>query len=125
MVGSGAQCGIGLPGILILLALAVFFVALLVKMGPAYMTYFQVRAMMDRVMEKPDLQGAGTRQILSAMSRQLSIDGIRTVEQSDFAVKREGSEVYLVLDYQAQTHLGFNVDVLMHFTHRTPFPPRS
>jgi hypothetical protein len=113
-----------LAGILIVLALAAFFVTLLVRMGPSYMTYFQVRSLMDRVMEKPELRGAGTRQVLAAVSRQLYIDGVRTVDKSDFQIKREGNEVFLVLDYQAQEHLGFNVDVLMHFEHRVPFPPR-
>lgn len=119
-----AQRGVGLAGILIVLALAAFFVTLLVRMGPSYMTYFQVRSLMDRVMEKPELRGAGTRQVLAAVSRQLYIDGVRTVDKSDFQIKREGNEVFLVLDYQAQEHLGFNVDVLMHFEHRVPFPPR-
>ncbi|WP_200346949.1 DUF4845 domain-containing protein [Halochromatium glycolicum] len=119
-----AQRGVGLAGILIVLALAAFFVTLLVRMGPSYMTYFQVRSLMDRVIEKPELRGAGTRQVLAAVSRQLYIDGVRTVDKSDFQIKREGNEVFLVLDYQAQEHLGFNVDVLMHFEHRVPFPPR-
>lgn len=118
------QRGIGFVGILILIALIVFFATLVAKMGPSYMTYFQVRAVMDRVMADPELRGGGTRQVLEALSRQLYIDGVRSIEKSDFHVKREGNEVYLVLDYEAQTHLGFNVDALMHFDYRVPFPPR-
>lgn len=108
--------------VLIVIVLIAFFATLLAKMGPAYLSYYQVRSVMERVVAKPDLQGAGARQVLSALSSQLNIDGIRTISTKDFKVQRENNEVLLVLDYQVQEHLGFNVDVLMHFHHQVPFP---
>lgn len=105
-----------------MLVLVVFFITLAIKMVPSYMTYFQVRGVMDRVVEKPELRRVGARQVLAAVSRQLDIDSIRSVTAKDFSLERDGDRTFLALDYSVQEHMGFNVDVLMHFDHRLELP---
>ncbi|MEA3640046.1 MAG: DUF4845 domain-containing protein [Lamprobacter sp.] len=79
---------------------------------------------MERVVERPELANAGPRAVLAAVTRQLGIDNLRSVEAKDFHVTREGEETLLSVDYQVQEHIGYNVDVLMHFQHavRQPRP---
>ncbi|MBK5941699.1 DUF4845 domain-containing protein [Halochromatium roseum] len=118
----GPQRGFGLGKVLVVLLLVVFFVSLGIKMAPSYLTYFQVRNIMERVVERPELAGAGSRAILAAVTRQLGIDAVSSVDAKDFHLSREGEDTLLNLDYQVQQHVGFNVDVLMHFEHSVVLP---
>jgi hypothetical protein len=118
------QGGFGLAQLLIVLVLVVFFISLAIKMVPSYMTYFQVRGVMDRVVEKPEIRGAGAREVLSAIGRQLDVDGVRSVTTKDFGLERARDATMLVLDYSVQQHIGLNVDVVMHFDHRVELPRR-
>lgn len=118
------QAGFGLGKLLIVLVLVVFFINLAINMVPSYMTYFQVRGVMDRVVEKPELRGAGARDVLAAIARQLDIEGVRSVATKDLALERVGDASELVLDYSVQQHVGLNVDVVMHFNHRVELPRR-
>lgn len=117
-----SQRGFGLGKVLVVLLLVVFFVSLGIKMAPSYLTFLQVRSAMDRVVERPELVGAAPRTILAAVTRQLDIDGVRSVDSKDFHVSREGDDILLSVDYQVQEHVGLNVDVLMHFEHAVALP---
>lgn len=117
-----AQRGLGLFQVLVVLLLVVFFVNIGIKMAPSYLTFFQVRGAMERVVERPEMVGAAPRAVLAAVTRQLGIDGVRSVDTKDFRVTREGDDILLSLDYQVQEHIGLNVDVLMHFEHAVALP---
>lgn len=112
-----SQRGFGLGKVLVVGLLVVFFVSLGIKMLPAYLSFMQVRSVMDRVVERPELAGAGPRAVLAAVTRQLGIDNLRAVDAQDFSVSREGEDTLFSVDYQVQRHIGLNVDVLMHFEH--------
>lgn len=116
------QRGFGLAKVLLVLLLVVFFVNLGIKMLPSYLTFLQVRSLMERVVERPELVGGGSREVLGAVRRQLGIDSLRSVDTQDFRVFRDGEEILLGVDYQVQKHIGFNVDVLMHFDHSVVLP---
>lgn len=118
----GPQRGFGLGKVLVVLLLVVFFVSLGIKMAPSYLTYYQVRNIMERVVERPELAGAGSRAVLAAVTRQLGIDAVSSVDAKDFHLSREGEDTLLNLDYMVQQHVGFNVDVLMHFEHSVALP---
>lgn len=116
------QRGFGLGKVLVVLLLVVFFVSLGIKMAPSYLTYYQVRNIMERVVERPELVGAGPRAVLAAVTRQLGIDAVSSVDAKDFQFTREGEDTLLNLDYKVQQHVGLNVDVLMHFEHSVALP---
>lgn len=120
--GRSGDRGFALGKFLLILALVIFFVTLAIKMVPAYLTYYQVRSVMERVVDKPELRGAGAREVLAAVDRQLNIESIRSVGRDDFGFERSGDEVVLALDYEVREHIGFNVDVLMQFDHQVVLP---
>lgn len=116
------QRGFGLGKVLVVALLVVFFVSLGIKMLPSYLSFMQVRSVMDRVVERPELAGAGPRAVLAAITRQLGIDNLRAVDKQDFSVSREGEDTLVSVDYQVQQHIGLNVDVLMYFEHSVVLP---
>jgi hypothetical protein len=112
-----SQRGFGLAKFLLALVLVAFFVTLGIKMLPSYLTFYQVRTLMDRVAAKPELRGSGPRPVLEAVLRQLSIDNVYSVRSEDFSVERDGDETRLRVAYQVQKPIALNVEVLMHFEH--------
>lgn len=118
-----AQRGFGLAKFLLAVVLVAFFVNLGIKMLPSYLTFFQVRTVMERVASRPELLGAGPRPVLEAILRQLSIDKARTVGGEDFDVERDGGETRLRVAYEVQRPIGLNVDVLMRFQHSVSLTP--
>ena len=118
------QRGIGFGGALILMVLIIFFATLAIRMAPAYITFLQVRSVMDNLHQKPEVVEGGPRKIMTTLSNQLNIEGIRVVSPGDFNLAKGKQGLELSLAYEVREHLFFNVDVVMRFAHQTVFPER-
>lgn len=112
------QRGMGLGAVLIVIVLVVFFVHVAIAMVPAYAGYWQVRSIMDRMPEKPEVIAKGPRSILQNLGTQLSINNVRNVSRSDFKLERAEDGLNLKLSYQVREQLIANVDVIMTFDHQ-------
>lgn len=107
----------GLSAALIVIVLVVFFVHAAIAMVPAYAGYWQVRSIMDRMPEKPEVIAQGPRSILQNLGTQLNINNVRSVSGKDFKLERAEDGLNLKLSYQVREHLIANVDVIMTFDH--------
>ena len=107
---------------MVMLVLIVFFVTLAIKMVPSYITFAQVKSMMDALPQKPAVVTGGPRAIMNTLGTQLGIEGIRSIGTSDFKLAKTGDGLELQLDYEVRQPIVGNVDVVMRFAHTTPFP---
>jgi hypothetical protein len=111
------QRGVSFGAVMIVLVLVIFFVNLLVTMGPSYLTFWQVRSAMDALREKPDVIAGGPHAILNSLRSQLSINNVRSVKSDAFDFEKTKDGWQLITSYDVQKHIAFNVDVVMHFTY--------
>ncbi|MGB5832499.1 MAG: DUF4845 domain-containing protein [Thiohalocapsa sp.] len=111
------QRGASLGIVLIVIVLVVFFGNLAVNMIPAYMTFMQVRASMASLHAKEDVIAGGPRKIMNALSSQLYINDVRTIDPKSFKIRRAKDGLELTADYEVQKHVFMNVDVVMHFVY--------
>lgn len=135
------QGGMGTLAILVIISLLVFFITLIFKLGPAYMTYATVKSVMDAVASQPVPAAGGAREILSQIGKRLDINNVRGVESvcgedgaeakpsrdtgegsrlagMDFKVRRKEDKNYAVtVNYQQCEHLFFNISALMDFAY--------
>lgn len=111
------QRGMGLGAVLIVIVLVVFFVRVAIAMVPAYAGYWQVRSIMDRMPEKPEVIAKGPRSILQSLGMQLNINNVGNIRRKDFKLERVDDGLNLLLSYQVREHLIANVDVVMTFDH--------
>jgi hypothetical protein len=112
------QRGAGFGGIMIVIVLVVFFANLAIVMAPSYATFWQVRSMMDGLVERDDILAKGARGISNSLSSQLNVNSIRDLRVGDFKLERIQGGHNLILDYEVRKHLFFNVDVVMDFAHQ-------
>jgi hypothetical protein len=111
-------------GALVVIVLVVFFATIAINMAPAYVTFMQVRSVIDGLHDKPEVVAAGRAKILRNIDSQLNIEGIRSVGTKDFQVAKGSDGLEVSVDYEVRKHLFFNVDVVMHFAHTTLLPGR-
>lgn len=115
---SAGQQGIGMTGVLFGIAVAVFVLTVLFKLGPAYMNYWSLRSIMNSVAESPQPIAGGKPEIMRAFETRMMVNDIRNVDAKSFTVKRAGENALDVsLDYERREHLFFNVDVVLTFHH--------
>lgn len=120
------QRGMSFSSIMLMVALAAFFLTLLFKMGPAYFQFWTVRSTMNGLLEDPQLGKQGPRAILSSIDKRLYINEVRTVPNDSFSVKgtKDGKSWDVTVHYVVQQHIGANVDVLMTFDYAITLPKK-
>ncbi|MBK1723780.1 DUF4845 domain-containing protein [Thiocystis violacea] len=113
------QRGMGMLGVIVLIALAAFFATIILKVGPLYLDFWTLRTIMEEVKANPQQIEGGARGITSAIDRRLNINSVYGRKGSDFIVKKVDGNTYRVtLDYEDRVHLFFNVDAVASFSHQ-------
>jgi hypothetical protein len=114
--------GIGLFGIMFWIAFVSGAVSLAAKLGPAYMQFATVKSVMNGIQADPELAGKSPREIASALSKRLDINGVRGVSEKDFKLESAGAKRELVVAYEVREAVVANVDAVMVFKHRVALP---
>jgi len=104
---------------MLIIVLIVFFATVAINTVPSYMTFWQVRSIMEGLHEKPDVVAGGRGKILTSIDSQLNINGIRLLHRNDFHIEKGSQGLEVSVDYEVRKHLFFNVDVVMSFAHTT------
>jgi hypothetical protein len=112
------QRGMGAAGFLFLIVLAIVIVTLVMKLGPVYMQYFEIRSIMHNVAEDPELLKKGRYGILRSIEDRLDINYIENVTKNDFKLKKVENGDQLSVKYEVREHLFANLDALMTFSHQ-------
>jgi hypothetical protein len=118
------QRGASFSGVILMMGILSLALTIVLKMGPSYFKYWQVKSAMEAVQERPDALAGGPRGIIDAITKQLYIDEVRSVTSKDFKVKnsKDGRNFDITVVYEEKKHIGFNVDVLMTFEHTESIP---
>jgi len=118
---AARQRGLGFSSLITIIALAAFFGAILLKVGPLYMSFWTVRSIMEDTAESydPSKEGSSTRAILMSIEKRLDVNGVEHVKGSDFEIERTGERRFkVILNYEQRVHLFFNIDVVAAFNHQ-------
>lgn len=112
------QRGIGMGGIFLTILLAAFVGTVLVRLGPAYMSFWTLRSVMKGVATSPEPVTGGKRGILDLIGRRLDINDVEGIDPKAFKIEKTGEDSYEVtVAYERREHLFFNIDAVMAFKH--------
>ena len=111
------QRGITLIGFAIVLSVVGFFAYLVMRIGPAYIEYYNVVTAMKGVAKEP---GSGTwtpRDIQNALDRRMYINYVdeNHVNARSFEIKRKGGKTTLRAYYEVREDLFYNLDFVATF----------
>ncbi|HYN78073.1 MAG TPA: DUF4845 domain-containing protein [Lamprocystis sp. (in: g-proteobacteria)] len=114
-----AQRGMGLNSAMVIIALIIFFLTLLFKLGPSYMTYMTMKSIMESVAKSPEPIQGGRATLIADLNTRMMINEVRSIDTKSFSVKKSGEETLdLRLAYEERIHLFANVDAVLTFDHQ-------
>ncbi len=125
MQGPFRQRGIGITGWIFIIAVALFFALLGMKMVPKYLQYYSIVEVMESMAQDPSLREASARDLKKAFFRRIDINGVYDFPKKGFTIDRSrGEGTVMRLDYEIREPMVGNVDVVMHF-HKDVKIPRG
>lgn len=110
------QRGMTTIGLLLILAMAAFFVLIGLKLYPVYYDSFKVGSALDSLKADPSLATKTSAEVVDRLLKRLSIDNVDHVEKSDVTVEKSGRGIRVAVEYEARKNIVGNVDVVVSFS---------
>lgn len=119
------QSGLSALGWLVVLGVAAFLLLCAFRVGPIYIEYMQVKAVLDELLAPSKASTMSKHELLSALSKRFEVNGIEVLSSRDikFVESREG--VVVDCSYEKRVPLIYNIDVIVSFDDlKYTMPPR-
>lgn len=109
------QEGFSFWGWLIIIALIAFFATIILRLYPAYYEYFTVASIMNRLEHEDFSAGTSKSDIVTRLTRTMTIDNVNRVKLDDFDIKPTKGGFTVTLDYEDRVQMMGNVDAVAKF----------
>ncbi len=108
----------GMTGIgwLVVLALIGFFVMLILRIGPVYMTHYSVKMVLESLKEEPLITKKSPAEVKRMVQKRLKVNGVYDMSSKAIKVKRSGGVMTVNITYQEQENMVGNLDILVSFS---------
>ena len=112
-----AQRGVSFLALLFYLVLVMIALTILLKLGPHYKEFLEVRSVMNDLSTDPSLAGKDRYAISRALDNRLYINYVYVVKPKDFKFTRADTGYRLSVKYEVKEALFANVAVLLTFSY--------
>ena len=113
------QRGMAVTSWIIVIAVALFFTLLGIKMIPTYMEFYSISKILDSVAEDRSLNNASTRKIREIFDRRININSIYDFDAKSLKFRHGKGEskgkLIMEVEYEVRKKMAGNVDVVMSF----------
>ena len=109
------QQGVGLGGLLMVLFLVVIVGIFSLKLIPAYMEFYKIKAAVEAIARDKARSGS-VGEVRKAFDARATIDDISSVGANDLEVTKEGNDVVISFSYRKDVPLAGNVGLVVNFT---------
>lgn len=106
---------------LVVLIMVLFFgslLALVIKVGPAYMDDLTIQEALESLDGTEGLSQMGPAQLRRLINKRLSINNIRDLEASDITIEKDGELAVINVNYEVRNTIFRNADIVVHFQHK-------
>jgi hypothetical protein len=111
----GAESGVSLSGLIVVLALLGAAALVLIKTVPALIEYRSVK----NAIVQAKTQGGTVREIQQAFDRNAGVNDVGAVQGRDLVITRDSGEVQVSFAYEKRVPLAGNVSLLFDFSGTT------
>jgi hypothetical protein len=120
------QHGLGLIGMVFMLALIGFVALVGIKTVPMYMNQMAIKRDLAEVAKTISQSGGeiDTQEVRRDVEKRFDIDYINQLEAKDIKVVRTEKGTMLSYDYEARANLFYNVFIVLHFGEDIPLRAR-
>lgn len=110
------QRGMTFIGVVLLVAVIVFVATIAIKLTPAYLEFFAVKKVVQKIQKDPSFAGMGQKEIMDSYYRSASIDNIGSVQEENITIeKTESGTPVITIEYQKVIPIVANVSALLDF----------
>ncbi len=109
------QQGMSITTWIFLIAIALFFVLLGVKMVPTYLEYHSMSKVLESIKEDRAYRQSPPKELRKIFNRRIDINGIYDFDQKNLKIDRSKGKTSMILDYEVRKPVAGNVEVLMSF----------
>lgn len=110
------QRGLTITGWIFVIAIALFFALLGMKMIPSYLNYFSIVQVLESIAQDPTMKHAPPGELRKAFNRRIDINGVYDFPKKGLKIDRStGEGTKMIVDYEVREPMAGNVDVVMHF----------
>jgi len=113
-MGHNKQRGLSGLSLLVVLAVAGFFLTIATRVGPLYLDNSFVNAALQSL-QNESVHTLSDRQIRRKMSDYFMVNNVRDVSTQDIVIKRNKTATVVRLDYERRINFLANVDVVVVF----------
>ncbi|HEA52044.1 hypothetical protein LCGC14_1456050 [marine sediment metagenome] len=106
---------------LVVLIMVLFFgslLALVIKVGPAYMDDLTIQEALESLDGTEGLSQMGPAQLRRLINKRLSINNIRDLEARDITIEKDGELAVINVNYEVRNTIFRNADIVVHFQHK-------
>lgn len=108
------QRGLSALGVLLVLAIAGFFLTVAAAIGPLYLDNSFVNAALQSLSNEP-IHKLSDSKIRRRLQDAFTINNVRDVNAKDTVIERKKTATIVRLDYERRVHLFANVDIVVVF----------
>lgn len=109
--------GLSLMGFIIVMAVGGFFAYLGMRIGPAYLEYFNVVKAMKAVAAEPAAVNWSSNEIWESLDKRMYVSYVndKNVGRKNFEIKKRGLAMTIRVHYERRDKLMYNLDYIATF----------
>ncbi|SET51106.1 MULTISPECIES: DUF4845 domain-containing protein [Marinobacter] len=111
------QRGASTLGILIAVLFFASLLTLVIKLGPAYLDDYTVQGALEGLDGEEGLSQMTPADVRRLVTKRLSVNNVDGFNAKDIQIEKDGDIVVISLDYEVRTHVVYNVDAVISFSH--------
>ena len=113
----GAESGVSLSGLIVVLVVLGALALVLIKVTPAFIEY---RAVKNAIVKaKADAGSGSVREIQQAFDKNAGVNDVSAISGRDLVITRDGGSAEISFAYEKRIPLAGNVSLLLDFTGTT------
>ena len=109
------QAGMGMLGWILALCVGAFVLNCVLKLGPIYMEYWQLKKALNTTMDSPGAASMSKHSLYASIEKQLEVNGIDSVTTKTIKVTQSRDERELNANYEKRVPFLGNIDIVVKF----------
>ena len=116
------QRGMTMMSWLIVLAIAVFFMLIGIKIIPTYLENYSIQQVLKNMENDRSVRKMAPMEMRQSFLKRLKINGVYTFDQDAIKIKKEKTGTSFSVEYEIRKPVAGNVSILMEFSESALIP---
>ena len=109
------QRGMTMISWMLVLAIAVFFLIVGMKLIPSYIEFYSIQGILEAVQQDKTMRDAPPAKIRESIKKRMKINSIYEFDPKNIVIKKEKTGQIVIVAYEVRKNVVGNVDVVMSF----------